>query len=223
MAVSERRADRGSRHGRHLLQVLGRELRDARVSAGLSQRVLGAAVGVSGPHVARLERAAVDGASVLLYSRLFAVLGMRLSARPYPEGPPLRDAAQALLLKRLAIRLPPSIQMRTEVPLRASGDLHARRELRAWDAEITAVNGSCKLEAETALYDLQAIDRRIALKMADDGVDRVILLVADMGRNRRVLREFRHLIADRYPLGIRALLASLRAGHVPEASGVVVL
>jgi hypothetical protein len=107
--------------------------------------------------------------------------------------------------------------MRTEVPLRAAGDL------RAWDAELRIGDGSCKLEAETVLYVLQALDRRISRKMEDDRVDRVLLLVASTQRNRRVLREFHTLIADRYPLGTRAVLAALSGGHIPASSGVVVL
>ena len=70
--------------------------------------------------------------------------------------------------------------------------------------------------------DLQATERKIALKMADDQVDVVILLVADTPRNRRVLREFRELIATRFPLDTRAIMRQLRAGRLPERSGVVV-
>lgn len=73
------------------------------------------------------------------------------------------------------------------------------------------------------LYDLQATERKFALKMADDQVDLVILLVADTPRNRRVLREFRELIAARFPLDTRAVMRQLRAGRIPERSGVVVL
>ena len=79
----------------------------------------------------------------------------------------------------------------------------------------------CKLEAETVLHDLQATERRIALKMADDEVERVILLVADTRHDRRVLREFRASIAVHFPLGTRAVLDALREGRVPPQSGVV--
>lgn len=46
--------------------------------AGLSQRALGDAAGLSGAHIARLEQAEVLGASVMVLARVFAVLGMRL-------------------------------------------------------------------------------------------------------------------------------------------------
>ena len=217
MPSSQRRLDRGSHHGRYLLRSLADELRNARRSAGVSQEQLGHAVGVSGAHIARVEQAAVPGASVQLFARLFAVMGMRLSARPYPEGPPIRDVAHARLLARFRAQLPATVRLLTEVPLRLDQDL------RAWDGEILAVGGTCKLEAETVLHDLQATDRRIALKMADDHVDRVVLLVADTRSNRRVLREFGELISNRYPLDMRSVMRSLRAGRLPDDSGVVVL
>ena len=72
------------------------------------------------------------------------------------------------------------------------------------------------------LYDFQAQERRIALKMADDEVDVVILLVSDTLRNRRVLREFRELIGAHFPLDTREVMACLRAGRLPEQSGIVI-
>jgi transcriptional regulator with XRE-family HTH domain len=187
------------------------------MSAGLSLRHLEQATGVSRSRLSRLERSLAPEVSLRTLTVVFAVLGMRLSVRPYTEGAPLRDDAHARLLRRFRARLAPTIRMRTEVPLGIDGDL------RAWDGELLVAGETCKLEAETVLYDLQATDRRIALKMADDHVDRVILLVAATRRNRRVLREFGGLIAERYPLGTREVMAALAAGRLPERSGVVLL
>lgn len=215
MPPKHRRADRGSHQGRFLLRTLADELRNARQNAGVSQESVGRAVGVTGVHVGRIEQAEVAGASVALFARLFAVLGMRLSVRAYPEGPPIRDVAHARLLARLKAELPATVTLRTEVPLRLD------RDQRAWDGEIETPRGTCKLEAETVLHDLQATERRIALKMADDHVERVILLVSDTRRNRGVLAEFRELVAARFPLDTRPVLRSLRAGELPERSGIV--
>jgi transcriptional regulator with XRE-family HTH domain len=216
MPPKHRRVDRGTHQGHRLLRMLAEEIRSARLSAGLTQAALGQAAGISGVHVARLEHAEVTGASVLLFARLYAVLGMRLSARPYPEGPPLRDAAHARLLARFAAQLPGSLTFRTEVPLHAAGDL------RAWDGEIEGRGATCRLEAETGVSDLQATERRVALKMEDDGVEVVILLVADTCHNRTVLREYRALLQARFPLDTRAVMRELRAGRVPSASGIVI-
>jgi hypothetical protein len=73
------------------------------------------------------------------------------------------------------------------------------------------------------LSDLQAIDRRIALKMEDDGVDRVILVVADTRRNREILRQHRELLRSRFPLDSREILKELRAGRLPPHGGILVL
>lgn len=217
MSSTDRRSDRGRRNARRLLHALGEELRTARLSAGLSQRELGRAAGLSGTQIGRIERADVMAIPFATFVVLFTVLGQRLSARPYPEGPPLRDIAHVRLLTRLQTRLPEGVGFRTEVPVLADGDL------RAWDAEIEVAGQSCKVEAETALHDLQATDRRIGLKLADSGADRVILLVADSQRNRLVLRASRELLRDRYPLDKRAILTALAAGRCPPESGVVML
>lgn len=211
------RRDIGARHADTTLHKLGDELRIARASAGLSLRDVAAASGVSRSQLARLETGRAPEESLRTLSIVFAVLGMRLSARPYPEGSPIRDAAHARLLTRFRAELPPTIKLRTEVPLRLD------RDLRAWDGQIEATDGTCKLEAETVLYDLQATERKIALKMADDQVDLVVLLVADTPRNRRVLREFRKLLAARFPLDTREIMRHLRAGEIPGRGGIVVL
>jgi hypothetical protein len=108
------------------------------------------------------------------------------------------------------------VRFRTEVPLRIDGDL------RAWDGEVLGMGGSCKVEAETTLHDLQSTQRRIALEMADDGVERVILLVADTRRNRRVLSEFRESLRECFPMDGRSVMRALRQGRIPERGGVLV-
>ena len=221
MSTTDRRYDRGRNQSRALLRSAGMELRTARVAVGLSQDRLAAFAGLSGSTVGRLERGELPQAKLANLAILFALLGHRLSLRPYPEGPPLRDIAHARLLSRLRSVLPGSMTMRTEVPI-AVGD-----DLRAWDAMVGAGapgdSDACAVEAETRLSDLQATDRRIALKMRDASVDRVILLVANTKQNRRILREFHELIRSRYPLHTRALLAALRAGRCPDQNGVLLL
>jgi transcriptional regulator with XRE-family HTH domain len=215
MPTRSRRRDVGARHADASLARLAEELHQARLGAGLSLRAVADASGVSHTYLWQLERARAARVPLRTLSVVFAVLGMHLSVRPYPEGPPLRDAAHARLLARFRRELPRTVRLRTEVPLRVGGGL------RAWDGEVQALGENCMLEAETILHDLQATERRIALKMADDAVERVILLVADTRRNRRVLREFATLVSDRFPLGTRDVMRELRAGRIPARSGVV--
>lgn len=218
MGTVQRRLARGSRHGLEVTRDLGSEIREARLASGLSQAALADAARISASEVSRLELGLVRGASVLMLARLLAIVGLRLSAKAYPDGSPLRDAAHARLLGRLGATLPPGVRLRLEVPLEIEG-----AGMRAWDAEIVGSSWTCKVEAETRLRDLQAVVRRIALKIADDRADCVILLVAASRANAAVLREFRPLLRANFPLGTRQMLTSLRRGEAPSASGVVVL
>ncbi len=212
-----RAIDQGHHRANRTLLRLGEEVRTARLSAGWSLRELARRSGYSRTHLSRIERGTAADVSLRCLEVVFATLAMELSSRPFPQGPPLRDVAHARLLSRFRARLAPSVSLRTEVPLR--GD----RERRAWDGELADARGVCKLEAETVLHDLQALDRRIARKMDADRADRVVLLVADTRGNRRVLREFHSLVRERYPLTTRTVMASLGAGRLPPASGYAIL
>jgi hypothetical protein len=152
-----------------------------------------------------------------VYTVLFALLGMAVSLRTFPHGSPLRDAAHVRLVRRFVARPPPMIGFRAEVPVGRTGDL------RAWDGELRSSHWSCKLEAETVLADVQALERRIALKMADDDVSVVILLVADTRRNREALRDAGAVLTSRFPLDTRAIMAALGAGRCPAASGICII
>jgi hypothetical protein len=66
--------------------------------------------------------------------------------------------------------------------------------------------------------------RRVALKLRDDpSVDRVILVVARSAHNRRVLHEQREAPRSEFPIDGAAILACLRRGDVPPASGILML
>jgi hypothetical protein len=120
------------------------------------------------------------------------------------------------LLERLHRDLHPSLRWHTEVPFPNPGDL------RAWDAVTGRDHWRLGIEAETVIDDTQALDRKIALKVRDGGVDRVLLLVTDTPRNRRALAAAGAAFAD-LPLRSRELLASLRVGREPTGSGIVLL
>lgn len=195
----------------------GADIRRARVEVGVAQRVAGRAADMSHAQFGRIERAELVNVTVDQLSRAAAAVGLRLVARTYPDGDPVRDAAQLRLLARLRGQLPETAGWRTEVPLPVAGD-H-----RAWDAVLALDGGAIALEAETRLGDLQALERRIALKQRDGGIDVVILLVADTTNNRRVLAAHREHLRAMFPLDGRAVLAALRAGHAPVESGIVIL
>ena len=172
---------------------------------------------MSHAQLGRIERGQLRRLSVEQVSRACAAVGLKLVVRAYPDGEPVRDAAQVALLQRLRALLPPGVGWRTEVPIPISGDL------RAWDAQLSFPDGLVGIEAESRLRDIQALDRAIGLKCRDGGVDRVILLVNDTAANRRALRHAREGLRANFPLDGRAILRSARSGHRPGASGIVIL
>jgi transcriptional regulator with XRE-family HTH domain len=200
-----------------LRRELGAELRFARLGAGLSQVAVGAAAGMSHAQVGRIERGRVAGLSLDQASRAASAVGLRLVVRTYPDGDPVRDAGQLALLARLRSRLPPAARWETEVPLPIPGDR------RAWDALIRLGGRRAGCEAETRVRDVQALERRLALKRRDGAVDVVILVVAGTAANRRTLAAHREALRAILPLDGREVLASLRAAQLPARSGLVVL
>jgi hypothetical protein len=122
------------------------------------------------------------------------------------------------LLARFEALLYALLHLRREVPLPISGDA------RAWDAAIIDDTGMAFTEAETHLGDMQALERRIELKLRDDSrASVVILVVARTRHNLRVLAEHRESMRRTFPLDGAAIARSLRAGRIPTASGVIVI
>jgi len=103
----------------------------ARLAAGLTQVQVALACGLAALYISRIERGAASGVSLHHLARILSVVGLDLTARAYPAGSPLRDAAHIALLGRLGALIAPCLTWRAEVPLPNPGDL------RAWDAMIT--------------------------------------------------------------------------------------
>jgi hypothetical protein len=155
--------------------------------------------------------------SIVTAAELLATIGMDLSARAYPSGGPLRDAAHAALLGRFRASLHPDLSWATEVPLPIAGDL------RAWDAVVGGRGWRCGVEAETRPRDIQALERRVALKQRDGDVDHVVLLLLDSRSNRALLREHGDLLQERFPVPGRRALELLGAGRSPGGNTLVLL
>jgi transcriptional regulator with XRE-family HTH domain len=217
VATKERAVDRGIRNGRKVCADIGQEIRSARIAAGLSQAALGRAARSSQAAISRMEAGESSKVGVGTLSRVLAVLGLRLSLKAYPQGPPVRDAAHGALLQKLRRMVDPKVKWRFEVPVSADPD-----DLRAWDSEIQ-VPVVTRVEAETRLHDIQALQRRLELKQRDGSPGYVILLVAGTHANRRILREDGAVLRLAYPLATAQVLAALRAGRDPGANGIVVL
>lgn len=187
----------------------------ARQGAGLSLDDVARAAAMSRAQAGRLLRGDIRYPTTDQLSRLCAAVGLDLAMRAYPGGDPVRDVAHTALLARFRLELHPSLRWRTEVPMPIEGDR------RAWDATIQRERDRVGVEAETRLADVQAMQRRIALKQRDAGLDRVVLVIADTRANRRAFESAEAALRSQFPLGPREVLRQLRAGRLPEANGYV--
>ena len=215
-------AARGAGRGRAIVADLCRELETARVAAGLSYATLGRHVGLSGAQVRRICRGESPSVSIERLASLLATVGLDLSARAYPGGTPVRDAAHLALLRRLQARLHPSLGVRLEVPVTAHAPGIAP-DHRAWDAVIDGSGWHAAVELETRLADVQAIERRLNLKARDGEVAVVLLVVNDTAHNRRVLASRDVTIRQAWPGSPRLTLGRLAHGQQVTTSAVIVL
>jgi len=212
-----RRLDEATHQGSRRLTELMEELRRARRLAGLGQRSVGRALGVSAAWVCRAERGYCRGIPIALLARWAAVVGLSLRVSLYPLGSPIRDAPQLALIGRLQRRLHPTWRVRAEAPVRVAGDL------RAADLLLTRPGCSVVIEAVTRLTDVQAQLRAANLKQRDLGATRVILLLSDTQLNRFAIRAAAGVLEAEFPLRTRAAMAALGAGRDPGGNALVML
>jgi len=215
--MRERKVDRGRRQARRALVATGDDLREARLRAGMTQKQVGASIGISHTQVSRIERGLAVRVAYDTLVLLGAVLGLDVPLRTYPSSEPIRDIAQLTLLARLRGLLGPGLRWRTEVPLSIPGDR------RAWDAVIEAPEWRIPVDAESRLRDVQAFARRISLKQRDDQSDVVVVLVADTRHNRHVLRLAGPDLVAAFPATGRAAVAALAKAERPSGSAIVLL
>ena len=199
------------------MRELSTSVRGAREAAGLSQRDVGNALGVSRAQIGRYERGEPPLLDVRQAARLMRILGHDRVLSIYPAGGPLRDAAHLKLLHRFLALLHPRLPRQLEAPIPLP------RDQRAWDVLLDFGVARAGVAVETRLRDWQALLRREQLKARDGGVERLLLVVADTHANRRAIREAGEMLRTALPLDGRALRRALREGRDPGASGVLLL
>lgn len=187
------------------------------MGAGLTCAQVAAACGISMSYEAKVERGEAGSVGIVLLARLAAVVGLDLAVRTFPAGSPMRDAAHLALLTRLRSSLHPGWSWRSEVPIPLPGDP------RSWDAVIVCGDTRIGIEAETRIRDIQALDRRVRLKLRDSGFDHVLLALADTRSNRSVLRMFSDSLQASYPVSARIALAALADGRDPGGSAILLI
>ena len=213
------RMDEAAIAGRRLRSDLGSELREARLARGLRQVDIGQATGVSIARISRVEHGLLATLAVADLARHGAAVGLRFSARFYPTGGGLRDAAQLDLLRRFRARIGDTWTWHLEAPINIPGDL------RAFDALLTSRDRQTRIavEAITRLRDAQAQLRAATRKQRDGAVPRLVIVLGAGGANRRALASARDILATSFPLGTRAMLTALSTGTDPGDNGIVLL
>lgn len=197
--------------------MIGTEIRLARHAAGLRQKDVARASGVSRSWVSRIERGVVEEVGVRLLSVVSAVVGLDLSMRAYQGGQPLRDEGHRQALARARGLLPEGTPWQTEVPFPGPGDQ------RAWDAMARLWRLHVGFEVEMRPSDLQALQRRLGLKRRDGGVDRMVLVLADTRHNRHFLRLAADSLRPAFPLQGAAAMAALGADTDPGCDLLVLV
>jgi transcriptional regulator with XRE-family HTH domain len=206
----------GTSRGRYIVREFGRELRDARLAAGLSQASVGRAAGMTKSVISRYELGLPPHPDMVQAARVARVVGLDLRVSCYPAPGRLRDAGHARVIGRLLKRIARSIPRQLEAPVRPN-------DLRAWDVLLVVDGKRIGVIAETRIRDLQALLRREHQKQLDGSVDLLLLVVADSKHNRAALAEAGELLNESFPLRTRAVLSRLGRGEAPQANGVVVI
>ena len=106
--------------------------------------------------------------AVIVLARLFAVVGLDLSARGFPGPTVLRDAPQGRVLTRFRTYLHASLSWSGEVPF------PDRHDQRRCDGIVQGRGWRYGVEAETAPTDSQALLGRLLLKRRDGGVEALL-------------------------------------------------
>jgi transcriptional regulator with XRE-family HTH domain len=215
-----RRPDQiGRARSRQIAASFGRELRIARVTAGLTQRQLGGRARVSQQMVSQAERGD-PSLSLSSRCRLAAACGHELNWRLYPAaGIPLRDSGQLGVASVIVNATHPSWRAQLEVPV-APGDLRAADLILRSDTELVHV------EIERSLVDAQAQIRSAHLKRdviahgADQPV-RLVIAVTDTRATRARLAPFRELLERTFPITSRQIWYAIRNGQAVGGDGIL--
>lgn len=213
----ERVVERANERATGATAAAGSELRAARRDRNLSLERVGASVDISAAAVSRIERGLTPEVSVRRLAQLAEAVGLELSLRLYAGGTPIRDAAHAILLARFQAPLHPTLRWVLEAPFPTPGDQ------RAWDALVCGPGWRYGVEAETAPRDVQALARRLAIKLRDGGADGILLVLPRTRRVRDFLAVGSGLLGPSFPIAGATARARLAAGLDPGGSAIVLV
>jgi transcriptional regulator with XRE-family HTH domain len=221
MATKETRLLRGRRRGQMLAARAVRELRDARLLAGLSLSAVADAVDIDQSNLWRFEAGSLTDLGIVRLSEIASVLGYEVSVGLHPIGDPLRDKGQLACGRRFDALLNERWRVTDETLLPGAG------EQRAWDKLLRLMDATPRylvgVDIESRVWDVQAIVRRTRQRERDGQVDHILIVLAGTAHNRRVADELRNGLGVDYQAGARSLLAGLRRGERLVGPGVVLV
>jgi transcriptional regulator with XRE-family HTH domain len=216
MGTRQARLSEVQRRARQRVEHAIDECRQSRLRAGISQGQLAAALGCSRQLITAIEAGRLEDIGIVQLSRYGAAVGLDVTVRLYPAGPPLRDIGQVRLLDRFRALIGDSWTWMTEVPVGQDP-----RDLRAIDAILVRSPARVGIEAVTRLVDSQGQVRPILLKQEVTGLACMILLLADTRLNRAAVEAAGATLRAAFPLRARDVLAALRSGQQPPTNGLV--
>jgi transcriptional regulator with XRE-family HTH domain len=216
MSAREGPVERGKRRGRRLLDEAIDEFHRARLAESITQERIGKALDRSDAWVSLIESGRNEAVSVVQLAQLMACVGLELSVRAYPAGRGIRDDAQSATLERFVSLVVPPWSWASEVPIPIPGDL------RAWDG---VLRGPCRIgvDVETRIRDVQAVDRRVMLKLRDSHLDRALIVLPDTRSNRAMLASTAESLKPNYPIPSRAAIEALLDARDPGGNAIIVV
>jgi transcriptional regulator with XRE-family HTH domain len=203
--------------GRWLLRDVGRELRVARLTSGMTQAQVARMLGTDRSRVSRIEGGLVVTLGIVAVARHAAIVNLKPWLRLFPVASRPLDKPQLDLFARFRDRIASTWQVIIEAPMPIAGDL------RAADALLITPGCRCMVEIITRLADFQAQVRAARLKQRDINADRLILVIGANTTNRRALQAAGSAGSSAFPIGTKAALRALAAGADPGGDCLILL
>lgn len=195
-----------------LAQKLGREVRAARRSQGLSQREVAAVARTSQPTISRLEHGSVE-TTIATLAAAGAAIGLDLSVRLFPsDRSPLRDRGQVRMIETILGKASPAWHPTAEVSVAAdAGDRRAVDLVLASALEVLAI------EAQREFADVQSetrqhLAKRDVLQRHERRPVRYVLALPDTHRMHQLVRDHATLMRTLFPVSSRRAWQAIRSG-----------
>ena len=219
MVTRETRLARGRRRGNQIQAGVLAQLREARITEGISQAALAAQLGVTQASISMLEAGKVADVSMVRIAEIASILGLEPSLTLHRIGAPIRDKGHEALIARFRERLGHGWRIVREAEFPSEGDP------RSWDLLLRhpTMHYLIGVEAETRIRDLQALVRRTRERAHDGGADHLLIVLSDSATNRRLVQDLKDALGDEFQTPASSILAALsRVSQLP-GSGIVLL